>query len=153
MKKIILQTDSRNMAALAARITLAFILFPHGAQKMLGWFGGYGFDGTMNFFTGVKNIPYLTGLLVILIEFTGPFGLLAGFATRIWALAIIADMAGIIFSSHTQYGFFMNWFGNQAGEGYEYHLLVTGLALTLILSGSGKFSIDSLLTNKKQVSH
>jgi len=152
MKKLLLQTDNANLAATIARLTLAIILFPHGAQKMLGWYGGYGFEGTMNFFTEVKNIPWIIGLAVIFIEFIGPFFLLAGVGTRIWALLIIADMAGIIFSSHTQYGFFINWFGNQPGEGFEYHLLVIGLALTSLVAGSGKLSVDSLLSGKKQVS-
>lgn len=148
MKKLLLQTDHTNLAATIARLTLAIILFPHGAQKLLGWYGGYGFEGTMSFFTGVKNIPYLIGLAVILIEFFAPFFLIAGAGTRIWALLIIADMTGIIFSSHTQYGFFINWFGNQSGEGYEYHLLVIGLALTSLLAGSGKLSVDNLMTSK-----
>ncbi|MBL7742368.1 MAG: DoxX family protein [Chitinophagaceae bacterium] len=148
MKKLLLQTDSSNIAATVARLTLAIILFPHGAQKMLGWYGGYGFEGTMAFFTDVKNIPYLIGLIVILVEFAGPFFLLAGIGTRLWALLIIADMTGIIFSSHTQYGFFINWFGNQAGEGFEYHLLAIGLALTSLISGGGKLSLDAVFAKK-----
>lgn len=143
MKKILLQTDSANIAATVARLTLAIILFPHGAQKLLGWYGGYGFDGTMQFFTEVKNIPWLIGFAVILVEFFAPFFLVAGIGTRIWALLIIANMVGIIFSSHTQYGFFINWSGTQAGEGFEYHLLFIGLALISLIAGGGRLSVDS----------
>ena len=78
----------------------------------------------------------------------GPLALVAGAATRFWALALIIDMLGIIFSSHTEYGFFINWFGNQKGEGYEYHLMVIGLALTLVFSGSGKYAVDNALNNQ-----
>jgi len=149
MKNLLLQTDKSNLAATVARIGLAILLFPHGAQKLLGWWGGYGFEGTMNFFTVVKHIPWFVGFMVIVTEFLGPFGLLSGTATRVWALLVIADMIGIIFSSHTQYGFFINWFGNQQGEGFEYHLMVITLALSLLLAGGGKLSVDSFLTKKK----
>ena len=127
------------------RLTIGFILFPHGAQKVFGWFGGYGFEGTMSFFTSTMHIPWVIGILVILIEFIGSVFLIAGFATRIWAFAVITNMAGIIFSSHIQNGFFMNWFGNQAGEGIEYFLLVIGLSIALLINGSGKYSVDKLI--------
>ena len=91
------------------------------------------------------NLPWLIGFLVIVIEFFGSFSLIAGFGSRVWAFAMVALMLGIIFSSHIQHGFFMNWFGTQKGEGFEYHLLVIGLAIAVLLNGSGKFSIDSLL--------
>ena len=145
MKQLFLSTSS-SYSALIARVAAAIILFPHGAQKALGWFGGYGFSGTMHFFTEVKKLPYPVALLVIIIEFAGPFFLLAGAATRFWALLLIADMAGIILSSHTQFGFFMNWFGNQQGEGYEYHLLIIGMCTALIITGSDKYSIDGLIS-------
>jgi putative oxidoreductase len=130
----------------AARLTLAIILFPHGAQKMLGWFGGYGFSGTMNYFTGAAHLPWIIGLLVIIIEFFAPLFLAAGLAARLWALLVIADMIGIIFKSHLSNGFFMNWFGTQQGEGYEYHLLVIGLAIVVLLGGAGKWSADRKLS-------
>ncbi len=132
---------NESYAATVLRIVLGLILLPHGAQKMLGWFGGYGFSGTMDFFTG-SGIPWIIGLLVILIEFFGALFLLSGFMVRLAAVGIIVDMIGIIFKSHIQNGFFMNWFGNQKGEGYEYHLLVIGMALSLLLSGAGSFSAD-----------
>ena len=128
------------------RFTIGLILLPHGAQKMLGLFGGYGFIGTMNFLTDTKGLPWIIALLVIIIEFIGPFFLMVGLATRLWAISIIVHMIGIIFASHVEYGFFMNWFGNQQGEGYEYHLLIIALALVTLLNGSGKLSLDRLLT-------
>jgi putative oxidoreductase len=132
------------------RIMLGLVLFPHGAQKMLGWFGGYGFTGTMNFFTGTAGLPWIIGFLVIIIEFFGAIFLITGFAVRLTAFAIIANMTGIIFKAHLQNGFFMNWFGNQAGEGYEYHLLVITMAVVLLISGAGKFSFDNALYQKQK---
>lgn len=124
------------------RLTLGLIIFPHGAQKMLGWFGGYGFSGTMGYFTGTVNLPWIIGFLVIVIEFFGSLSLLAGLGSRLWAVAMIALMLGIIFSAHITNGFFMNWTGAQGGEGYEYHLLVIGLSLAIVLNGGGRFSLD-----------
>lgn len=136
---------NNDWTGLILRLTIGLIIFPHGAQKLLGMFGGYGFSGTMNFFTQTMNLPWLIGFLVVVIEFFGSLSLIAGFGSRMWALAIVVLMLGIIFSSHIQHGFFMNWFGSQKGEGFEYHLLVIGLAIAVLLNGSGKFSIDSLL--------
>ncbi len=124
------------------RLTLGLIIFPHGAQKMLGWFGGYGFSGTMGYFTGTVNLPWIIGFLVIVIEFFGSLSLLAGLGSRLWAVAMIVLMLGIIFSAHIANGFFMNWTGAQGGEGYEFHLLVIGLSLAVVLNGGGRFSLD-----------
>lgn len=143
MKKLLFSTNKSLISMLPLRWTAALILFPHGAQKMLGWFGGYGFTGTMHYFTEVKNIPYPFALLVIFIEFFGPLFLLLGWGTRLVAFGIIANMTGIILSSHLQYGFFMNWFGTQQGEGFEYHLLFIGLVLPLLIAGGGKYSLDA----------
>ncbi|HTH56630.1 MAG TPA: DoxX family protein [Cyclobacteriaceae bacterium] len=146
MKKLF-ETNS-DWTGLITRLTIGIILFPHGAQKMLGWFGGYGFSGTMGFFTGALHLPWMVGLMVILIEFIGSISLIAGFASRFWASLIIVLMVGIIITSHVGNGFFMNWLGNQKGEGFEYHLLVIGLALSGVLIGSGRFSMDRLLMRK-----
>src|SRR5690606_3676767 len=94
------------------------------------------------------NIPWIVALLVIFIEFFGAASLILGFASRIWAIAFIILFIGIIFTAHLQYGFFMNWFGKQQGEGYEYHLLVIGLAIAILLNGSGKLSLDYLIANR-----
>ena len=127
------------------RLTLALVMFPHGAQKLLGWFGGFGFSGTMDYLTGAAGLPAVVALLVILIEFFGPIALVAGFLTRVAALGIGAVMVGAIATQHWQHGFFMNWTGQQAGEGFEFHLLVLGIVLVLLLKGSGALSLDRML--------
>ena len=143
----IFQTDASKATAIL-RVVLGIVLFPHGAQKLLGWFGGYGFNGTMGFLTGAAGLPWILAFLVIAIEFFGALALIFGFATRVVAFGIITLFAGIVFTSHLQNGFFMNWAGNQSGEGYEYHLLVIGIALALLVSGAGKWSVDRALQNK-----
>jgi putative oxidoreductase len=142
MKTSIFKTDN-TWTGFTTRMTLGLILFPHGAQKMLGIFGGYGFTGTMGFFTGTLHLPWIIGFLIITIEFVGAVSFIAGFASRIWSLLTILLMIGIIYSNHIDNGFFMNWLGNQKGEGYEYHLLVIGLAIAILIEGSGKFSADT----------
>ena len=147
MKNLIFATRS-SIAPVFLRVFLGIVLFPHGAQKVFGWFGGFGFDGTMDFFTETVGLPWVVGFLVIMVEFFGSLCLIFGFAVRFWSLAIIGDMIGIILTSHTDY-FFMNWDGNQKGEGFEYHLLVIGMALSLLITGAGRFSIDALIQNNK----
>ena len=145
--KRILNTDESNATAIL-RVVLGIILFPHGAQKLLGWFGGYGFSGTMGYLTGAAGLPWIIAFAVIAIEFFGAIALILGFGTRIVAVGIIALFAGIVFTSHLQNGFFMNWAGSQPGEGYEYHLLVIGMALALLVGGAGKWSVDHALQRK-----
>lgn len=128
------------------RLGLALVLFPHGAQKLFGWFGGYGWSGTMGFLTGKVGLPTPIAALVILIESVGPLFLLFGLLTRPVALGVIAIMIGAIATVHAPNGFFMNWSGAQAGEGFEYHLLVIAMALVLLVSGGGSFSADGRLT-------
>ncbi len=142
--KRIFETNN-NWEGFVVRVTTGCILFPHGAQKMLGWFGGYGFSGTMDFFTTSVGLPWIVALMVIIIEFAGSLSLIAGFASRLWSVLTILLMIGIIITSHLPNGFFMNWFGNQKGEGYEYHLLVIGLSIVTLLGGSGKFSFDRVI--------
>ncbi|MBI3136494.1 MAG: DoxX family protein [Bacteroidetes bacterium] len=144
MKTKIFKTNN-DWTGIVTRLTIGLILLPHGAQKMLGMFGGYGFSGTMDFFTGTMHLPWIIGFLVIIIEFIGALALIAGFASRIWSGFIILLFSGIIFTSHLDHGFFMNWFGNQKGEGYEYHLLVIGLSIATLINGSGKYSVDERL--------
>lgn len=147
MKKIF-QTNE-NIAVTTLRIVLGIVLFPHGAQKLLGWFGGYGFEGTMGFLTGTADLPWILAFLVIIIEFFGSLALIFGFATRIVSVALISLFAGIVFTSHLQNGFFMNWSGQMQGEGFEYHLLVIGIALALLINGAGKWAVDRVLLNRK----
>jgi len=147
MKKIFQTNESGAVALL--RVMLGIVLFPHGAQKMLGWFGGYGFNGTIGFLTGPAGLPWIIAFLVIAIEFFGALALIFGFATRIVAAGIISLFTGIILTSHLTNGFFMNWSGNLKGEGYEFHLLIIGIAIALLLNGAGKWSVDYLLLRKK----
>lgn len=145
MKRKLLNTGA-DLTGPVLRLTAGGIMLPHGAQKALGLFGGYGFDGTMAYFTETLQLPWILAFAVIVIEFIGALCLLAGFATRLWSALLAVLMIGIIFFAHAQHGFFMNWFGNQKGEGFEFHLLVTGICLALILNGSGKFSVDRALS-------
>src|SRR5215216_4132963 len=146
MKKLF-ETNSNNWSALIARLALGAVIFPHGAQKLFGWFGGYGFQGTMGFLTGAAGLPYLLAVLVILIESVAALFVFFGFATRISAFGIFGLFAIIMFKFHSANGFFMNWAGTQKGEGIEYFLLLMGLSAVLIISGGGKASIDAALTN------
>ncbi len=144
MKQKIFQTYN-DWTGLVVRLTIGLILFPHGAQKMLGVFGGFGFNGTMSFFTGTMHLPWLIGFSVIVIEFFGSLSLIAGFGSRILSLLMLVLMLGIIFTSHIDNGFFMNWTGHQKGEGFEYFLLVMGLSIALLITGSGRYSVDKLI--------
>jgi putative oxidoreductase len=149
MKKL-LATNSNNVTALIVRLTLGIVIFPHGAQKLLGWFGGYGFSGTMGFLTGMAHLPWILALLVILIEFFGALFLVFGFATRLAAFGMLANFIGIVITSHLHNGFFMNWANTpNVGQGFEYHLLVIGMSLALLIAGGGKASLDAALTNNR----
>jgi putative oxidoreductase len=127
------------------RVTLGCIMFPHGAQKLFGWFGGYGFNDTMKFFTGSMKMPWIFAFLVIFIEFFGAIALVTGFASRLCTIGFAVIMVGAIYTTNLKHGLFMNWFGNQAGEGYEYHLLVIGICMAILFLGSGRYSIDGLI--------
>jgi putative oxidoreductase len=128
------------------RLALGVIFFAHGAQKMLGWFGGFGFAGTMNFFTGMMHIPAPLAFLAIAAEFFGGMGLILGFLTRIAAFGIGVNMLVAIMTVHRGFGFFMNWTGTQKGEGFEFHLLVLAIVAFLMIRGAGAFSVDRALS-------
>ncbi len=142
--KRIFTTHAGNWSALIARLALGLVVFPHGAQKLFGWFGGYGYEGTMGFLTSKAGLSYPAALLVVLIESIGALMILLGLGTRIAALGIFGLFAGILATSHSSFGFFMNWTGQQKGEGMEYFFLLLGLALVLLITGGGALSIDSL---------
>lgn len=142
--QLFLRTNN-NSAPLIARLVLGVVMFPHGAQKMLGWFGGYGFAGTMGFFTDTMHIPAVFAFLAILAEFAGALGLIVGLFSRVAAFGIASVMTVAILTSHLANGFFMNWYGTQKGEGFEYHLLALGLALIVMIHGGGKASIDGAI--------
>ena len=132
------------------RLVMGMIFFAHGAQKALGWFGGYGFSGTMGFFTGMMHIPAPFAFLAICAEFLGGIGLIVGALTRIAAFGIATNMVVAILMVHSQVGFFMNWTGQQKGEGFEYHLLAIAIAIVLMARGSGSFSVDQVLSSRAE---
>ncbi len=144
MIKILFQTEN-DKVALILRVLLGVVFFPHGMQKLLGWYGGLGFSGTMNMFTTNMGIPALFAFLAIIAEGLGSLGLLTGFLTRVAAFGITVNMIVAIKMVHWQNGFFMNWFGTQKGEGFEYHLLVIAIGIALMIRGGGALSIDKAL--------
>ena len=143
----LLKTDD-DIATLIMRVSLGIVFFPHGAQKLLGWFGGNGFSGTMGFFTDKMGIPVIFAFLAIMAESLGAVALITGLLTRVAALGIATNMIVAIFMVHLPYGFFMNWFGNQQGEGFEFHILAIALAVGIMIRGGGKWSIDELITKQ-----
>ncbi|RBL92852.1 DoxX family protein [Chitinophaga flava] len=143
MLKRLLQTDD-NLTSFIIRITVALVMLPHGLQKLVGMFGGYGFKATMNFFTS-NGTPAVLAFLVIITESIGALLILFGFTTRLWALMLTVIML-VATNMHSANGFFMNWAGTQKGEGFEYHLLVIGICIALIVKGAGRWSVDRQLT-------
>jgi putative oxidoreductase len=132
--KWIIATNPNNWAALITRLALGITIFPHGAQKALGWFGGSGISGTMSFLTNL-GLPFVIAALVIIIEFLGSLFLIFGFLTRVTAFCFICHFLGVILISHFQDRFFMNWGGTKIGEGLEYFIMLFGLAISLLISG------------------
>ena len=145
--KAFFQTDD-SINNLIIRVMLGIVMFPHGAQKLLGWFGGYGLEGTLGFFTNQMGVPMIVAILVILGESLGALGLIAGFLTRFCAAGLLLIMSGAVIMSHAANGFFMNWSGKQGGEGFEYHILVIALCLPLLISGGGLFSADGYIAKR-----
>jgi putative oxidoreductase len=138
-----------DVAPLIARLALAGIFFPHGAQKVLGWFGGQGLGGTYAAFTQHMGIPGPFAALAIGTEFLAPIALLFGLVSRAAALGIAVIMTVAILTVHASNGFFMNWFGGQKGEGFEYHLLAIALAAIVVIKGAGRWSADQAIANKR----
>ncbi|SKA05693.1 putative oxidoreductase [Chitinophaga eiseniae] len=143
MLKRLLQTDE-NLTSFIIRVTVAIVMLPHGLQKLLGMFGGHGFKATMNFFTS-NGTPAFLAFLVIISESIGSLLILFGFTTRLWALMLTIIML-VAASMHTGNGFFMNWGGTQAGEGFEFHILTLGILVALLIKGAGRWSVDRQLT-------
>lgn len=149
MNKLIV-TNSHNWTATIARIALGITVFPHGAQKLMGWFGGYGYTGTMGFLTGQMHLPSFLATLVILTESVGAILLILGLLTRFAALAIILNFIGVVYLVHMHNGFFMNWsMTGGKGEGYEYFILLFGLAVISLIAGGGAASADAALTSRR----
>lgn len=131
------------------RLTLGVVMFPHGAQKVLGWFGGHGFAGTYAAFTQQMGFPAPLVLLAFAAEFLGGLGLVVGLFGRVAALGVLGVMTVAALTVHVPFGFFMNWTGAQAGEGIEYHLLAGAMALAVVIRGSGALSIDRMLSRTR----
>jgi len=148
MFKKLINTDN-DIAVLVLRVMLGVVFFPHGMQKLFGWFGGPGFTGMMGMFTDKMGIPAVFAFLAIMAEGLGSLGLITGFLTRVAAFGIGVNMVVAVYMLHWQNGFFMNWFGNQKGEGFEYHLLVIAMAVALIIKGGGALSVDRSLSERK----
>jgi putative oxidoreductase len=146
MKKILATTNDATLTLM--RLILGIVFFAHGAQKLLGWFGGYGFSGTMGFLTSMMHIPAPFAFLAIMAEFLGGLGLILGLLARIAAFGITVNMVVAILLVHIHNGMFMNWGSNQKGEGFEYHLLAIALLIAIMARGAGAFSVDGALAAK-----
>lgn len=149
MFRLVFRTPGAAAPALA-RLALGLVLFPHGAQHVLGWFGGYGFHGTLAWMTGTLGFPAPLAVLALITEITAPFALVLGIGGRVAALGVVGLMLGAL-STHASNGFFMNWFGSlPAGqEGFEYHLIAIALAGIVTLEGSGAWSLDRLVAGPR----
>ena len=146
--KKFLATDQQSWSLLVARLALGLVILPHGMQKTLGLFGGYGFSGTLGAFQSM-GMPLIIGVLVILAEFVGSLGILVGAGTRFMAFSVGLTMAGAaVLGGHINNGFFMNWFGQQKGEGLEYFILVIGLAIAILIGGAGRYAVDNVISKK-----
>jgi len=143
LENLLSTTDS--VLPLILRLTLGIVIFPHGMQKLFGWFGGFGFKGTYGYFTKQAGLPGIIAFLVIIGESFGSVALILGLLTKFSAISIGIIMLGATLMVHKPHGFFINWMGAQKGEGMEFHLLAIGLSITLCVSGGGAYSIDSFL--------
>ena len=149
MLRKLMQTDD-DAGMLIVRVFLGLVMFPHGAQKLLGWFGGHGFGPTLQGMTSM-GLPAAIVLLVMIAEFFGAIGLVTGFLGRVSAFGVFCVMVGAILTVHLPNGFFMNWEGHQKGEGFEYHLLAIGMAIAIMVKGSGRLSIDRSMTPDRRI--
>jgi len=146
-----LMATQPRVSLLLVRLLLGIVMFPHGAQKVLGWWGGHGLDATIQGFTTHMGIPLVFAWLAIAAEFLGSLGLIVGLLTRVAAFGIGVVMVVATLKVHMANGLFMNWAGNQKGEGFEYHLLALAAALVLMIDGAGKASLDRALTRDDTV--
>lgn len=141
--------NNQDLAQLFIRGMLGVVMFPHGAQKAFGWFHGPGVQGTLNAFSDM-GFPVWSTYILIFLESAGAVFLIAGVLTRIWALGFLISITICMALNHIQHGFFMNWYGQKQGEGFEFHLLVIAICLSLIISGSGRYSFDHLIGKSRQ---
>ena len=138
-----------NLASIFLRVSFSIMMIPHGAGKLFGAFGGFGFEKTMAIFMEHFHIPWILGLAAFLIEFFSAIAILVGYQTRINAL-LLASVMTVAGYFHLEYGFYMNWFGKKAGEGFEFHILAIGMMLALAMIGGGKYSLDRKMMKKEE---
>ena len=131
------------------RVVAGGVMFPHGLQKLLGWFGGAGFTRTIHGF-GQMGFAAPLVFLVIMAESFGALGMILGCLSRIAAFGIAVDMIVAATVTYNRFGmFFMNWSGARKGEGIEFHFLMIAMSLAVIIAGGGAFSIDRALSGNK----
>ncbi len=147
MKK--LMTTSKDGSLTLLRLVLGIVFFAHGAQKVLGWFGGPGLPATLKGFTGYLHIPAPLAVLAVAAEFLGGLGLIFGLFGRIAAAGVAVNMLVAVALVHYPFGLFMNWSGGQKGEGIEFHLLALAAAAVIALRGSGAWSLDRSLSKER----
>jgi putative oxidoreductase len=149
--KALMHTDG-GTASLVLRLTLGIVMLPHGLQKVFGWFGGYGLAGTWGFMTAQLHIPAVFAALAILAESAGALGLIVGLLGRVAAFGIGVEMVVAAFvGGHVHNGFFMNWSGHNPGEGFEFHILMVGIAIAVMILGSGSISLDRAVAGGKSL--
>ncbi len=135
----LLATDA-GVSPLALRVPVGIIFAAHGAQKLFGWFGGYGLEGTGQFFGSIGLNPgYLMALLAGAVEFFGGLALVVGLLVRPAAAALASAMLIAIFAVHFSKGFFIS------NGGYEYALALFAASLSLLFSGGGRYAVDAAL--------
>jgi putative oxidoreductase len=144
MKTILRNNINSEIAFSILRISIGLTMLPHGLQKLMGWFDGFGYDASINYFTETIQLPWILAFLFVIAESIGSILLILGLGTRIIAAIFAIIMAGAAYT-HSVYGFFMNWFNNQQGEGIEFHLLMLIISLILVFFGGGRLSLESLL--------
>lgn len=146
MKKFFLTSNDGMLALL--RITAGFIVLAHGVQKLFGWFGGHGVSATMESFEQWFGLPGFVTFLVIMSDSVGAVCLIMGFATRFMASSIALVMIGAVVLVHGKWGFYMNWYSERRGEGFEFHLLILTIMIVLIIRGGGKASVDQWIMQR-----
>jgi putative oxidoreductase len=148
MWRKLIATDN-SYSWLILRVLLGTVMLAHGVQKAFGWFEGFGWTNSVNYFTHTVGLPAPLAAFIIFIETIGAVLLIIGFAARINVVLMGIVIAGAFFVNHLPNGFYMNWFGNHKGEGYEFDILFWAITAVLAINGSGKFSIDRWLYSRK----
>lgn len=149
MLRSLMQTSDDRIPMLA-RLALGIVIFPHGAQKVLGWFAGPGIDGALGFYTSM-GVPAFLGWIAMTIELVGGIALIVGILGRVAAFAVALNLVVAVIQMHWMVGFFMNWDGQLQGEGFEFHILAITLALIVIIRGSGALSLDRVIITRPVV--